>query len=130
MRALHRLVLPMMLLAAACSAGTEASGIYGAWRLVEVRGDPAPNHVVGEILQLTPDARAIYQGEGVKARQVPFETFRGLINYPEPGKPAEGVLLTLQDETVTFEVRMPTRSTLILVPNDIYGPTLTYRRAR
>jgi hypothetical protein len=86
--------------------------------------------VVGELLQLTPGNEAIYQGDSVHARRVKFDAFRGRLEFPEEGRPPEGLLLKIEGETETFEVRMPTRASLILVPNGIAGPTLTYRRAR
>ena len=129
MRAVFRWV-PMVLLLAACRADLEVTDLYGTWRLVEVTEDQDATHVVGEILQLTPDHEAIYQGDGVRARRVPFQAHWGTLDFPEPGKPDQGLLLLLEDEREMFEVRMPTRNELSLVPNGITSPMLTYRRAR
>jgi hypothetical protein len=130
MRAVFRWAVPMVLLLVACSRDLGVADLYGTWQLVEVTDDPDATHVVGEILQLTPGHEAIYQGEGVRARRIPFQTHWGILDFPEPGKPDEGLLLLLEDEREMFEVRMPTRNQLILVPNGITSPVLSYRRAR
>jgi hypothetical protein len=130
MRAVLRWAVPMMLLVAACSSDLGTPDIYGTWQLVKSSDDSLTTHVVGELLQLTPGNEAIYQGDRIRARRVPFQAHRGTLDYPEPGKPAEGLLLLIEDESEMFEVRMPTRNTLILAPNGITSPMLTYRRAR
>ena len=120
----------MVLLLTACRSGLEVTDLYGTWQLVEVMEDQAATHAVGEILQLTPDHEAIYRGEGIRARRIPFQTHWGTLEFPAPGKPDQGLLLLLEDEREMFEVRMPTRNQLILAPNGITSPMLTYRRAR
>jgi hypothetical protein len=125
-----RCLLPVvLLLLTACAPGTlQTADLYGAWDLVALEAEPAGPHVVGEELQLSPDG-ARFEAAG-EARQVPFETYRGRIEFPGPGQPDEGLLVQFGGEDVVYEAQMPNRSTLVLVPNGIYGPILSYRRAR